>query len=70
MKVLCAAALVLLARIVVDGASVTIALTTVVLVLLLGASLALRNHGRHIQRECPRQNLNDSQPKPTVDGVK
>lgn len=53
-KVLGAAMLASVARLVVDGVDVAAALTTAMLAVLLTASLALWRHGRQLQQRAPR----------------
>jgi hypothetical protein len=59
-KLLSAVLLALLARILLDGINLPIGLTTAVLLLLLGASLAMWRHGQRLQRALSHQRLNDS----------
>jgi len=53
-KVLSAAMLASVARLVVDGIDAAALLTTAMLAVLLAASVALWRHGRQLQRRAPR----------------
>ena len=61
-KLLSAAMVASVARIVLDGINIALALTAGVLAVLLTVSVALWRHGRRVERRAPLRDMNDAPP--------